>query len=55
MNRIFILFIINNLLKLFAISTIIDYYYNFNNIIFDNFEKVIEIDIENNINFNKII
>ena len=55
MNRIFILFIMNDLLKLSIISIIIDYYYNFDSIIFNNFEKMIEIDIKDNINLDKII
>ena len=54
MNYIFILFIINDLLKVFIILKIIDYYYNFDKI-FNNLEKIIKIDIKDNINFNKII
>ena len=35
-------------------SAMIDYYYNINNTVFDNLEKVIKINIKNNINFDKI-
>ena len=54
MNFIFILFIINDLLKLFIVSIVVNYYYNFGKI-FDNPRKVAEIDIKNNIDFDKMI
>ena len=52
-NRILILLIINDLLRITAISAIANYYYNFDKI-FNNPERITEIDIKNNIDFDKI-
>ena len=53
MNRILILFVMNGLLKILIISIIIDYYYNYDKV-FNNPEKMIKIDIKNNIDFDKM-
>ena len=54
MNYTFILLMINDLLKVPTISIITNYYYNSSKV-FNSLEKIMEIDIKNNINFDKII